>query len=74
MALGGVDHIFYLCRLMVEKVVPSKAKFEGRLSYLAYVEMRRKKNADKKGGTKSILLAGLFYLALAILFMILFEC
>lgn len=71
---GGFDHIFYLCRLMAEKVVPSKAKFEGRLSYLAYVEMRRKKNADKKGGTKSILLAGLFYLALAILFMILFEC
>lgn len=71
--LGGFDHIFYLCRLMLEKIIPSKTKFEGRISYLAYVDMRRKKNAQKSGGTKNILLAGFVYLVFAILFMVIFE-
>ena len=71
--LGGFDHIFYLCRLMVEKIVPSKTKFDERITYLAYVDMRRKKNKDKSKGTGNTLFAGFVYLVLALIFMIIFE-
>lgn len=70
---GGFDHIFYLCRLLFEKMIPSKTKFEERVNYLTYVQMRREKHKKKTGGVKNMLFAGAIYLAAAIVLMLIFE-
>lgn len=72
--LGAFDHIGYIMSLMVYKLRYSKDKFEQRKSYLDYIEQKHKKEKDEKSKhPRNTILAGLVFLAFAVLFNVLFA-
>lgn len=63
--VSGFAALGYAWYLLVRKLSPSRAKFEERLSYLEYIETRRKKSKSPK----CILVTGVVFLALSFAFL-----